>query len=218
MSAHTAHESEERPASAGAEHLFRFGGGSVALFGEMLVVGLVVTALSLPLVTAVPAIAAGVHHLDRHVSDRGDGLGELLDAARRACRGGWAVGAVAALALGLLGLNVALGVQGLVPGGTPLAIVSALFAAVIAVVVVRAASLWEPSADWRELLREAASLTTADPVGTAYVLIGLGVGAVVAWMFLPLIIVTPGMLAIAMLAARRRANAPVCMDHARRGR
>ncbi|MCD0444957.1 hypothetical protein LO763_15165 [Glycomyces sp. A-F 0318] len=197
----------ETPESRGAERLLRFGGGSVALFGEMIVVGLVVTALSLPLVTAVPAIAAGTRHLDRHLADRSDGLNELLSCAWRAVKGGWLAGAAVALVVGLLGLNVALGVQGLVPGGTPLAVVSGLFAAVIAVVAVRAASLWEPGADWRELLRDAAALTTVDPVGTAYVLIGLGVGGVVAWMFLPLIVITPGMLAVAMLAARRRAYA-----------
>lgn len=189
------------------EHLRRFGGGSVALFGEMLVVGLAVTALALPLVTAVPAVAAGVHHLDRHLTARSDGLRDLLDDAWRAARTGWRVGAGTALVLALLGMNVALGVQGLVPGGTPLAVVSGVFAVVVAAVAVRAASLWEPGADWRELLREAAYLTAADPVGTGYVLTGLGVAGVVAWMFLPLIVITPGMLAVAALAARRRANA-----------
>ncbi|MEU6249466.1 hypothetical protein [Glycomyces sp. NPDC047010] len=204
MSAQTA---PEEPPRRAAEHLVRFGGGALGLFGEMIVVGLVVTALSLPLVTALPAVAAGTRHLDRHASDHSDGLGDLLRAAWLAFRTGWAASVVTALAVALLGLNVALGVQGLVPGGTPLAVVSAVFALVIAVVAVRAASLWEPSADWRDLLREAAALTTADPVGTAYVLIGLGVAAVVAWMFLPLIVIAPGMLAVALIAARRRALA-----------
>ncbi|MFB9660409.1 hypothetical protein ACFQS3_11630 [Glycomyces mayteni] len=199
-------QSAPRPRRA-PDHLVRFGGGALGLFGEMIVVGLVVTALSLPLVTALAAVAAGTRHLDRHASDHGDGLGDLLRSAWRALRTGWAASLVVALAVALLGLNVALGVQGLVPGGTPLAVVSAAFALVIAVVAVRAASLWEPSADWRDLFREAAALTTADPVGTAYVLIGLGVAAVVAWMFLPLIVIAPGMLAVALIAARRRALA-----------
>ncbi|MEU5870957.1 hypothetical protein AB0A73_05275 [Glycomyces sp. NPDC047369] len=201
MSARTAPAKRRAP-----EYLVRFGGGPLGLFGEMIVVGLVVTALSLPLATALPAVAAGARHLDRHASDHGDGLGDLLAAAWRAFRTGWAASLVTALAVGLLGLNVALGVQGLVPGGTPLAVVSAVFALVIAVVSARAASLWEPSADWRDLFREAAALTAADPVGTAYVLIGLGVAAVVAWMFLPLIVIAPGMLAVALIAARRRAS------------
>ncbi|NUQ91027.1 MAG: hypothetical protein HOQ43_21500 [Glycomyces artemisiae] len=192
---------------APAEYLVRFGGGALGLFGEMIVVGLVVTALSLPLATALAAVAAGTRHLDRHAADHGDGLGDLLSAAWRALRTGWAASALTALAVGLLGLNVALGVQGLVPGGTPLAVVSAAFALVIATVAARAASLWEPSADWRDLFHEAAALTAADPVGTAYVLIGLGVAAVVAWMFLPLIVIAPGMLAVALIAARRRARA-----------
>ncbi|GAA1694969.1 hypothetical protein GCM10009830_48500 [Glycomyces endophyticus] len=188
-----------------ADHLVRFGGGGLGLFGEMIVVGLVTTALSLLLVTALPALAAGTRHLDRHADDRSDGLRDLLRATWRACRGGWPAGALAALVTGLLGLNVALGVQGLVPGGTALAVVSAVLAAAVLAVAVRAAALWEPDADWRELLRDAAHLTTADPAGTAYVLTGLGAAAVVAWMFLPLIVIAPGMLAVALLVARRRA-------------
>ncbi|SDK91070.1 hypothetical protein SAMN05216298_1986 [Glycomyces sambucus] len=189
-----------------AEHLVRFGGGSLGLFGEMIVVGLVTTALSLLLVTALPALAAGTRHLDRHADHHSDGLRELLRAVWRACREGWAAGTATAAVVGLLGLNVALGVQGLVPGGTALAVVSAVLGAGVLAVAARAASLWEPGADWRGLVRDAADLTAADPGGTAYVLTGLGTAAVVAWMFLPLIVIAPGMLAVALLVARRRAR------------
>ncbi|MEU6859301.1 hypothetical protein AB0B28_10580 [Glycomyces sp. NPDC046736] len=202
-------EAEERRETAGAERLLRFGGGSVGLFGEMIVVGLVVTALALPLVSALPALAAGARHLDRHHTDHGDGLAELFGASWKALRGGWVAGVATAIVVGLLGINVALGVQGLVPGGTALAVVSGLLGAVVVLVAVRAASLWEPDSDWRELFGEGATLTWADPVGTVYLVVGLGVAGVVAWMFLPLIVITPGMVAIAMLAARKRANAPI---------
>jgi hypothetical protein len=37
-----------------------------------------------------------------------------------------------------------------------------------------------------------------------FVLLGVGVSAVVVWMLPPLVVITPGMLAVALLAAERR--------------
>lgn len=207
-SMHTARDGEgiataTTPMTA-SDEMRRFGGGMVGPFGELLVVGLVVTALSLPLVTAVPALAAGTHHLRRHLSARSDTVGELVAAAWSAIRSGWWAGLCVAALIGLLTLNVSLGVQGLVPGGGPLAIVSAFLGVTVAVVASRAASLWHPGASWGQLLRQARELTLTDPVGSLYILTGLGVSAVVAWMFLPLIIITPGMIAITLVAAEQR--------------
>lgn len=202
------------PAPIGAvsrapEQLRRFGGGFVALFGEMLTVGLVVAGLSLTLITALPALAAGVYHLDRHITARADTLRDLLVAVWRAVRGGWLVGAAVAVVTALLTLNVALGMQGLVPGGRLLAVVSIVLGAVVVVVACRAASLWRPDDSWSALLRHAWDLTASDIVGTGYIVASIGVCAVVIWMFLPMALLTPGMLAVAMLAARRRHVAAV---------
>ena len=43
-----------------------YGSPKFALFGETMLAGLVVALCSLPVVTAVPAIAAGARHLRRH--------------------------------------------------------------------------------------------------------------------------------------------------------
>lgn len=193
------------------EQLRRFGGGAVGPFSQMLVVGLVVCALSLPLVTAVPALAAGVFHLEQHLASRGDSLGHLLRAAWLAIRGGWWVGLLAAAVLGLLAINISAAVQGLVPGGTALVAVSGVVALGIVVVTCRAAALWRPGERWGDLLREGRELAVTDPVGSLFVILGLGVCAVVIWMLPPLVVITPGMLAIALVAAERRraARGPV---------
>ncbi|WP_348786475.1 hypothetical protein [Leifsonia sp. NPDC080035] len=185
----------------------RFGGRGVGAFGEMLVVGLAVTALSLPIVTAVPALAAGVRHLEGHLTDRPDSVRSLFSLAWSAIRSGWLSGLASAAVVGMLLVNVALGVQGLVPGGGALAVVSGVLAAAVAVVACRVAALWAPGSRWGSLWREGAALAVGDPVGSLLVLAGLGVGLVVAWMLPPLIVIAPGLTAVALVAAERRRRA-----------
>lgn len=196
-----------RQGAQAPDGLRRFGGRGVAAFGEMLVVGLSITALSLPVVTAAPALAAGVRHLEGHLTDRPDSVRGLFSLAWAAIRSGWLFGLLSAAVIGLLLLNVALGVQGLVPGGGILASVSGALAAAVAVVVCRVVALWTPGSRWMTLWREGRSLTADDPVGSLLVLAGLGVGLVVAWMLPPLIVITPGLTAVALVAAERRRRA-----------
>lgn len=191
-------------AAMAPEQLRRFGGGAVAPFSQMLVVGLVVCGLSLPVVTAVPALAAGVFHLEQHLSARSDSLGALFRASWQAIKSGWWVGLITAAVLGLLAINISAGAQGLVPGGTIVVVASAAVALGIVVVVCRAAALWQPGRRWGDLLREGRELAVADPIGSAFVVTGLAVSAVVIWMLPPLVVITPGMLAIALVAAERR--------------
>lgn len=185
----------------------RFGGRGIGAFGEMLVVGLAVTALSLPIVTALPALGAGVRHLEGHLTDRPDTVRGLFSLAWAAIRSGWLFGLAAAAVIGLLLLNVALGVQGLVPGGAALAVISGALAAAAAVVACRVAALWTPGSRWRDLWREGRPLALSDPVGSLLVLAGLGVGLVVAWMLPPLIVIAPGLAAVSLVAAERRRRA-----------
>ncbi|NNH21986.1 hypothetical protein HLB09_02555, partial [Pseudokineococcus marinus] len=52
-------------------------GPSLALLGEVVVVGVVVALAVVPLVTALPALAAGALHLRAHVRGEADGLRAL---------------------------------------------------------------------------------------------------------------------------------------------
>lgn len=182
----------------------RFGGQGVAAFGEMLVIGLGVAVLSLPLVTVVPAVAAGVRHLDAHLEHEQDSVRRLLSLGLRAVRSGWWFGAASALVVGLLVLNTIGGAQGLLPGGTTLAVVSGALAAVVAVAALRTAALWHPGARWGALWREGRNVLMDDPVGDVFVLAGLGVAATVVWMLPPLIVIAPGLVVVALVAAERR--------------
>jgi hypothetical protein len=76
--------------------------------------------------------------------------------------------------------------------------------AVVVVVAARTAALWTPGARWADLVRTGARVAGSDPVGSVFVLLGVGVSAVVVWMLPPLVVITPGMLAVALLAAERR--------------
>jgi hypothetical protein len=195
------------------EQLRQFGGGAVAPFSQMLQVGLVVCALSLPLVTALPALAAGVCHLDRHLRAHRDGWGDLLGLCWAAVRTGWWLGLTVTALAGVLAMNVSAGALGLVPGGRAVAVTSAAVGAGVAVVAARTAALWSPGASWPTLVREGARLSWTDPVGTVFVVVGFGVPAVVVWMLPPLVVITPGMLAVALVAAERR-RARVCAESA----
>lgn len=186
------------------EHRARFGGGAVAPFGQMLTVGLMVCAFSLPIITAVPALAGGVRHLEQHLSARADSLADLVRSIWEAIRSGWWVGVLTAFLVGLLALNVSMGMQNLVPGGTFFAVVSGILALVLVVVAVRSAALWEPGARWGDLLRRGRDLTVEDPIGSLIVVAALAVCGVIVWMLAPLIVITPGMLAIALVAVERR--------------
>lgn len=192
------------------EQLHRFGGGAVAPVSQMLTVGLVVCALSLPLVTALPALAAGVHHLDEHLRAGRDGWGDLLRRSWDAVRTGWWLGLAATALVGLLAVNVSAGLHDLVPGGRLVAVTSGALLAGVVLVAARTAALWcpgTPRAGWVALVRTAARVSVTDPVGSVFVLLGVGVSAVVVWMLPPLVVITPGMLAVALLAAERRRTA-----------
>lgn len=189
------------------ETLRRFGGGGVATFGEMLVVGLGVAVLSLPLITFAPSLAAGVRHLDQHLDDRRDSLSALLISGWRAIRSGWLFGAASSTVIALLLMNVALAVQGLVPGGIALAIVSGVLAFLALIVVCRVAALWVPGVRWSVLWRTGRMVALEDPAGSAFVGAGIAVGIAIVWMLPPLIVIAPGLLAAATIAAERRRRA-----------
>ncbi|WP_431075012.1 hypothetical protein [Microbacterium phyllosphaerae] len=182
----------------------RFGGAGVSAFGEMLVAGLGVAVLALPLVTLAPAVAAGVRHLDAHLDHEQDSVRRLASLGLQAIRSGWWFGLASTVVMGLLMLNTIGGMQGLLPGGTVLALVSGALAAVVAVATLRTAALWHPGARWSQLWRAGRNLVLDDPIGDAFVLIGVGVAITVVWMLPPLIVIAPGLIVVSLVAAERR--------------
>lgn len=193
------------PAGTAPEHLRRFGGGAVGPFAHMLLVGLLVCAASLPLITFIPALAAGRAQLEAHLNAEDDSITAFWERLRGATReGGWAIGATTGIVIGLLVVNISGALQGLMPASTAVAVVSILLVLAILVVTSRAAALWAPRTPWRDLLPAAAELSLRDGVGTLFTLTGYAVAAVVVWMLTPLVVIAPGLIILALTATERR--------------
>lgn len=185
-----------------------------ALFSETLLTGVVLFVLCLPLVTILPALAAGVAHLRRHLEGRPDTLGRLWADYLTAIRtGGWLVTLSVLALLGLLGFNISLALSGALPGGQVVAVATAVLALVVVVVALRAASRWPGLGQWAPALTRSAHLLRADPTGAVLVTSAVGLCAVMVWMLLPLLFLVPGLLALALMAVDHRPAART--DHRR---
>lgn len=176
-----------------------------ALFSETLLTGVVLFVLSLPLVTILPALAAGVAHLRRHLEGRPDSLGRLWADYLTAVRtGGWLV-TVAVLALtALLGFNLTLARSGVLPGGQLVAVLTVVLVVVVLVVALRAAGRWPDTGQWAAAVTDAWHTLRTDPTGAALVASAVGLCAVMVWMLLPLLFLVPGLLALAVMAVDHR--------------
>lgn len=173
-------------------------------FGQMLLVGLGVTLFALPLVTLLPAVAAGARHLENEVAGRADQSNGFFKLTWQAIRGGWLYGAVTTTVLLLLACNIVFAAQNVVPGGRVLIFASGASGVAVLLLVCRAASIWLPEEPWQALFRKARILTFDDPVGTGYILAGVLGTATVVWMFPPLVVIAPGILVISLVACERQ--------------
>ncbi|WP_203581664.1 hypothetical protein [Microbacterium hibisci] len=179
----------------------------LALFSETIVVSLAVAVLSIPAVTALPALAAGSAHLRRHVEGESDSLAELGRDFLRALRSGWVWGVGAAAAFAAISATLTSPLIAGMPGGEVFRWVSAVLGAGIAVILLRAAADWTPACpSWSALIRGAADRSRRDLTGTLLLLLALGLAGVVVWMFAPLMVLVPGMLVLAGRAVVGRAQ------------
>lgn len=179
-------------------------GARLALFGEVVLTGAVLAVLSVPVVTAVPALAAGTLHLGRHVDGRADGVADLLRTTGRAVRELWALGLAVPAVLAVLGLDLWLVRTGALPGGALVGVVTVLVLAAVVVVTLRFVGSWRPGAPVVAGVRAAARRATQDPTGSTLLVAAVTMVVVVIWMLLPLVLIAPGLLALAALAVERR--------------
>jgi|SRR5665647_900571 len=195
------------------------GSSSFALFAEVLLVGLVVAVLSIPVLTILPALAAGVVHLRRHLDGRGDRVADLLRLFVVACRGVWLVSIAGVGAVLVLGFNIWLLRTTAADAFRLPGIVSGVVLAALAVVLLRSAGGWRPGSAWWPAVRAAARRSRDDLRGTGMLLIALVLAGVIVWMLVPLALVVGGLLALAVLAVERHADgaddgADDCADRA----
>lgn len=187
------------------ERRVAFGGGRFGLFSEVLVVGLGVSVLSLPVVTVLPALAAGAAHVRRHVDGDTDRVVDLWHDFVAALRGVWPYALASLSLLLLLWFNTAVADTGMLPGGTGVVVLSLAVAAMLAIVLLRAAGGWHRGASWRDVIREAGRRAGDDLTGSGLLLVAMALCGVIVWMLAPLSVLVPGLLALAVVAVEHRA-------------
>lgn len=194
-----------------ATHVGRFPGaaGGFALFGEVLMTGLLVTLVALPVLTLPVALAAGIRHLRRYLNAEDSRLVFFWRDVRAGLVGGLVVGAITLATVVLLLLDLRLAASGALPGGGFIAVVGWVGLAAVAVAVLGSATAWTPERGWRTAVRGVPGVVAGDPMGAVYLLATVGFVVVVTWALPPLLIAGLGCAALAAVAvpvrpARRR--------------
>jgi hypothetical protein len=177
-----------------------------ALFAEALLTGALVLVLSLPLVTIPAAYAAGISHLERHLSGRDDSVRALWGTFRSALAGSWKLGATTAVATVVVVLNLLLATLGQLPGRAVVLPATLLLATAAAVFLLRTAAAWSTHHDWRLSLAEAKVVSLRDFSGSLLLVAALFMCVVFVWMLVALFVVVPGALVLAAAAVKIRAG------------
>lgn len=174
-----------------------------ALFGECLTAGLLVLLVALPVVTLLPALAAGCAHIKAHVDGETTSVRAFFERVRVALPGGWAVSIGVLVGFAVLAVDVVF-LRTRVAGGGFVAAVCAVAAVGLAVVVLRAAAGWSPGARWTVVVREAARRAVVDLAGSLLLVMAFGVLLVVTWQLPPLLLPMVGCVLMAAVAVDRR--------------
>lgn len=180
--------------------------GAFALFGEALLVGLLITLGGILLVTLPAALAAGIRHLRRYLNAESSPQRRFWRDYLAAMPGGLVVGFAALPLVLLLVLDIDLANSGALPGGAAVAIVGWVGLAVVAVALLSAAGAWTPGRGWRAAVRGVPAALRADVSGALFLVATAVFVCVVTWVLVPLVIPALGCAALAVVAipARRR--------------
>lgn len=183
-----------------------------ALFSETLLAGVLVLVLSIPLVTIPAAYAAGIAHLERHLSGRDDSVRGLWGTFKAALPGSWKLGIPTAAAAVVIVLNLLLAWVGQLPGREVVLPATLILAAGAAILLLRTAAEWSDAAvsstdgksAWRSALENAQSLSVRDWTGSLLLAAALFGAVVFVWMLAALFVVVPGTLILAAAAVKLR--------------
>ncbi|MDR6639939.1 hypothetical protein J2Y68_003605 [Paenarthrobacter nitroguajacolicus] len=194
-----------------------------ALFSETILAGVIVLLLSVPLVTAPAAYAAGVAHLERHLSGRDDSLRSLWGNFRRALPGSWKLGITTAVAAVVIVLNLLLALVGQLPGRAVILPATVILAAGGAVLLLRITANWSGqvawngdeyqvptdvpgSQRWAAAYASAKSDSLRDWSGSLLLLAAVFMAVVFVWMLQALFVIVPGTLVLAAAAIKIRSH------------
>ncbi len=194
-----------------------------ALFAETILAGVIVLLLSIPLVTAPAAYAAGVAHLERHLSGRDDSLRSLWGNFRCALPGSWKIGITTAAAAVVLVLNLLLALVGQLPGRAVILPATLILAAAGAALFLRIVAnwsggvAWDGDADrhpadvpgpqrWAAAYSSAKADSLRDWSGSLLLLAAVFMAVVFVWMLQALFVIVPGTLVLAAAAVKIRSH------------
>lgn len=180
-----------------------------ALFGEVMLVGIVVLLVALPLVTIPLAVAVGNRHLTRFLRADGSQLALVAGDLREGVVGGVGIGCAWLAITAVLLLDLLLVASGALPGGVAVGVIVAALLAAVTVLMVATAAAWTPARGWRGAVRVGFATLRTDPVGSLYLLVAAGLVVLFTWMLPPLVVPALGCLcfAVAAIAVRRAARA-----------
>ncbi|WP_221933090.1 hypothetical protein [Tessaracoccus rhinocerotis] len=203
--ARRAQDSGSGPASEGWDPGANPGArGAFALFGEVLVTGVLVSLVGLLVVTLPVGLAAGVRHLRRFVAAEDASMRLFWEDVRRAALPGTGVGIGAVLLGLLLLLDIDLARSGFLPGGALVEVIGWVGLAALAVALLAAAGRWTPERGWLSALRQLPGLVRDDVAGAAYLLATAGFVVVLTWALTPLVVPALGCAALAVVAVPGR--------------
>ncbi|MDR6415034.1 hypothetical protein J2808_001774 [Pseudarthrobacter sulfonivorans] len=190
-----------------------------ALFSETLLAGLLVLVLSIPLVTIPAAYAAGIAHLERHLSGRDDTVRSLWTTFRAALPGSWRLGITTAGAAVVIILNLLLATVGQLPGSAVVLPATLVLAVAGAILLLRTAASWSdfawsdveggestPSTAWSTAFATAKAVSLRDWTGSLLLASALFAAVVFVWMLTALFVVVPGTLILAAAAVKMRST------------
>ena len=185
-----------------------------ALFSETLLAGVLVLVLSIPLVTIPAAYAAGIAHLERHLSGRDDSVRSLWSTFKAALAGSWKLGITTAAAAVVIVLNLFLAWVGQLPGREVVLPATLILAAAGAVLLLRTAAAWsgfagphtEGRSAWRSALETGQAVSIRDWTGSLLLVAALFGAVVFVWMLAALFVVVPGTLILASAAVKLRSH------------
>ncbi|MFE1665345.1 hypothetical protein [Microbacterium sp. P02] len=202
--AHRAAVSGAGPTTEGPAARFPGATAGFALFGEVVMIGMLVTLVSLPVVTLPAALAAGIRHLRRYLHAEDSRLAFFWRDLRAGLLGSLAVGAGAVVLTLLLLLDIDLAGSGALPGGPAIAAVGWIGLAAVGVTLLAAASAWSPETGWRRAVRGVPAMIAGDVRGALFLVATVGFVVVVTWALPPLIIAALGCAALAAVAIPER--------------
>lgn len=207
-------QAERRAAASGAGPAApgfvvpRFPGAAnrFALFGEIMLVGLVATVLSLPVITLPLAVAVSARHLRRYLKGEASGVRVFADDLKAGLGGGLLVGLAMIVLVAAAILSLLIAPTDLTGFGTVMTVVGWIAIAAVATGVLLLAGDWEPATGWRGVLRRIGDRFEADPLATLYLLLTAVFVAVCFWQLGPLVIPALGVAIFVVVVLRERAE------------